>query len=179
MISLGIDLSLTSTGFVKLENGKIIKQDLTKTKPSGDDVVKGLERLLEIVNSVNLDDVSIAVVEGLAFMARNTSALVQLSGLNYLMREKLYYKHIPFTIVAPTTLKKFATGKGNSPKDSILLEIYKRYGISFQNDNLADAYILARIGEALLGEQKITKFQQEVITLLMPQYQLTKSYFKE
>ena len=166
-ISLGIDLSLTATGVIKLQDGKIIQRQLIKTKPTNKDPLEELKRLEIIRDSIDTTDVDIAILEGLAFMARNTTALVQLAGLNYLIRDRLYLDNIPFIIVAPTTLKKFVSGKGNSPKDLVLLETYKRYGVSFKDDNLCDAYVLARIGEALLDKKvKLTKFQAEVIELL-------------
>ena len=53
--------------------------------------------------------------------------------------------------VAPTSLKKFVTGKGNAKKDLMLLSVYKRWGFDTTNDNKADAYGLAQFGRALLG----------------------------
>lgn len=47
--------------------------------------------------------------------------------------------------VPPMTLKKYASGKGNSKKQEMLLQIYKRWGMEFNDDNAADAYALARL----------------------------------
>jgi len=47
--------------------------------------------------------------------------------------------------IAPMTLKKFAAGKGNAKKQEMLLQIYKRWGAEFNDDNAADAYALARL----------------------------------
>ena len=169
MSVIGIDLSLTATGCIVLDKGKIVRRQLIKTKPT-DNIRKELERLFEIRDSIDIADVKLAVIEGLAFLARNTTALVQLAALNYLVRERFYLDDIPFVIVAPTSLKKFITGKGNAAKDAMLLETYKRYGVSFTNDNICDAYGLSRIGEALVNSKiKITKIQKEVINLLKKQ----------
>jgi crossover junction endodeoxyribonuclease RuvC len=43
------------------------------------------------------------------------------------------------------TLKKYAAGKGNAKKQEMLLQIYKRWGIEFNDDNAADSYALARL----------------------------------
>ena len=74
--------------------------------------------------------------------------------------------------MTPTTLKKFITGKGAGPKDVMLLETYKRYGISFLDNNLCDAFGLAQCGVALLKENKepLLSFQKEVCNTLAPQY---------
>lgn len=47
--------------------------------------------------------------------------------------------------VPPMTLKKYASGKGNAKKQEMLLQIYKRWGVEFSDDNAADAYGLARM----------------------------------
>jgi crossover junction endodeoxyribonuclease RuvC len=173
-IVLGLDLSLVSTGCVKIDinTGKITEQKVIRSKPSGPKPIDELGRLLTIVDSIKITaEIKIVVIEGLAYMARNTSSLVQLAGLNYLIRDKFECYDIPFIIVAPTSLKKFITGKGNYPKDQVILEIYKRYGISFDDNNLADAFGLAQCGVALLGKNKIklTQQQKEVVELLKNQ----------
>lgn len=170
----GIDPSMTATGVVLLGDSGFQKTELIKSKKQEGNYGE-LERLTEIRDKACalVDNSSLVVMEGLAFMARNTSALVQLSALNYLIREQLWRWGIPFVIVAPSTLKKFATGKGNAKKDSMYLETYKRWGLSFSDDNLCDAHALARIGEALLMEdiKGLPQFQQETINLLKPQYE--------
>lgn len=177
---LGIDPSLTGTGMVYLENGRMVKKELIKTKPTGDNKVAELNRLMFIARSFDPVGVDIAVMEGVAYMARNTTALVQLSALNYLIREGLYICHIPFVIVAPTTLKKFITGKGNAAKDEIMMDVYKKYHVTLTNDNEADAYCLARIGEALLNKKiKLSKPQKEVIKLLREQLKIYEKYNDE
>lgn len=166
---MGIDPSLTGTGIIVLEQGKIVENKLIKTKPTGDSNVLGLERLLSIRDQINLDGIDMVLMEGLAFMARNTSALVQLSALNYFLREKINSKGIKWYIIAPTTLKKAITSKGNAKKDEMLLEVYKKYGESFSDDNLCDAFGLAKVGEMIAGIVELTKSQKEVVELLKKQ----------
>lgn len=50
--------------------------------------------------------------------------------------------------IPPMTLKKFAAGKGNAKKQEMLMQIYKRWGIEFNDDNAADAYALARLASS-------------------------------
>lgn len=171
MISLGIDPSLTATGIVILNDGKLLEKILIKTKPSEQrTALNELKRLMQIVKRIEgvikKNKIEMVAMEGLSYGARNTSALIQLSGLNYLIRELLHNNDIPFTIVAPTTLKKFICGKGNGGKDVLMMETYKRYGVTLSDNNLCDAYGLAKIAEALIGDIKLTQFQKEVITLL-------------
>jgi crossover junction endodeoxyribonuclease RuvC len=166
---IGIDPSLTGTGIVYLKDDEIVYQELISSKPRGKDVINELERILDIIKRVDIDEdvcPKLIAMEGLAFMARNTSALVQLGYLNYRLRENFYNNKHKFIIVAPTSLKKFACEKGNAKKEMVLLETYKRWGMSFNDDNLCDAYVLARIAQAYSEEINITKTQQEVITKL-------------
>jgi hypothetical protein len=61
--------------------------------------------------------------------------------------------------VPPMTLKKYATGKGTSKKQEMLLQIYKRWGVEFNDDNAADAYALAR----LAGKHQIDVVEAKVV----------------
>jgi len=107
-----------------------------------------------------------------SYASRASTSLSQLSGLNYLIRynfifgdwsEMLKNKEM-FRVVAPTMLKKFVTGKGNTKKDLMLLETYKRYNVYFEDDNICDAYGLSLIAATLCGEMKVTlAYQVEVI----------------
>ena len=174
----GIDLSLTGTGVVLLdEKGELKHQKLIKSKKDGDRPIDELLRLERIRDEVEKEIMSsgwepkIVCVEGLAFMARNTTALVQLAALNYLIRGMLYSLAIDFVIVAPTTLKKFVTGKGNADKNIVLMEIYKRYDQTFTDDNLGDAYGLAQIALSIHdGEFATTQEQKAVLKTLEHQY---------
>ena len=47
--------------------------------------------------------------------------------------------------IPPMTLKKYAAGKGNAKKQEMLMQIFKRWGIEFNDDNAADSYALARL----------------------------------
>ena len=173
--TLGLDLSLTGTGVVILEDGEIKVQKLIKSKPVGDLPISELKRIQKIVQDIELSlcscTIDVAVIEGLAFMVRNATALVQLSALNYMVRAMLDRLGIPFIIVAPTSLKKFITGSGGSKKDVMLMETYKRYGVTILDDNENDAFGLAKVGEELLNPKKkdLPVFQQEVLELLKKQ----------
>ena len=173
--SIGVDLSLTGTGLVCLEDGKLIEQKLIKSKPSGDRPIDELKRILTIAISVqNFIDIykpDIVVIENLAFGIQKTTSLTQLAGLNYFIRSGLYKIGIKFVLVAPTTLKKYVTGNGAAKKDVLMVEVYKRLGVTMLDDNLCDAYSLAQIGLSLLGgnSKDTNKIQKEVISLITKQ----------
>jgi Holliday junction resolvasome RuvABC endonuclease subunit len=70
------------------------------------------------------------------------------------------------TIVAANQLKKFATGSGNAKKSMIPKEIWKRWNTDFNNENLAEAYVLARIAWGMHDGPERTTFQREVCKAL-------------
>lgn len=178
---IGLDLSLQSTGLVILnEKGKIVKQELIKSKKDGEKPVDELRRLMQIreeifrhideTKEIKTNDTLYYAIEGLAFAVKNTTSLVQLAALNYMIREWIEYNEDTFIIVYPTSLKKFITGTGNAKKDVMMMTIYKNYGETFTDDNICDAYSLSVLLMSLINNAKSkNKFQSETIDLLKKQ----------
>ena len=180
MITVGLDLSLQNTGFAIVEdNGSILASGVIKSKPSGDKPIDETRRIVRIAEETvqKIDELlpnknpDIVMIENLAFMARNTTALTQLAGLSHLIRILLEEFKWPVVMVAPSSLKKFITGKGNSDKNIMMMTVYKDYGHEFFDDNICDAFSLAACGMALLGKplKTLTKPQLEVVNLLKNQ----------
>ena len=69
-------------------------------------------------------------------------------------------------LVAPQQLKKFATGSGNTKKELITKEVLKRWDVDFDDTNLAEAYVLARIACAADTQPEMLKFQADVVKAL-------------
>jgi len=69
-------------------------------------------------------------------------------------------------LVAPQQLKKFATGNGNSKKELITKEVLKRWGEDFNDSNVAEAYVLARMAHAVDTRPEMPLFQTEVVDKL-------------
>jgi crossover junction endodeoxyribonuclease RuvC len=69
-------------------------------------------------------------------------------------------------LVAPQQLKKFASGNGNTKKEMLPKEILKRWAVDFNDMNIAEAYVLARIAYAVDADPEMTQFQQDVVKAL-------------
>jgi len=68
-------------------------------------------------------------------------------------------------LVAPQQLKKFATGNGNTKKELLPKEILKRWDVDFNDMNIAEAYVLARLAYAVEARPEgLTQFQWDVVT---------------
>lgn len=107
-------------------------------------------------------------IEGYAPGAKfNRELLGELGGITRLaVHDALHEVCPPPLIVPPTSLKKFATGKGNIPKDNVLMAVYKKWGAEFQSNDLADAYTLARIARAAdLGAE--LEYEKQVLVQLV------------
>ena len=174
---IGIDTSLTHTGWCVLnDKGKVLASGVIKSSPVGDRPEDELLRIQKIVATLDFycDDFNpnYMVIEGLAFSARNSTALVQLSALNYMTRAMATSWGMNFLVVAPTSLKKFITGSGKGDKDQMQMQIYKNYGFEAKDNNEADGYALALVGLAHFGKplKKLNVAQKEVISLLVKQH---------
>jgi len=142
---IGCDLSLTGTGVVVIdENGNIIKEQLISTKSTQLIEVRIIEiwsKIRQIISEYPCVNIHI---EGLSYGSKGASTL-DLAGLNLFIRINLMIMDQKFTIIPPTVLKKFISGKGNIKKNIVLKEIYKKFGKDFSDDNLADAFVLSEI----------------------------------
>ena len=58
----------------------------------------------------------------------------------------------PIALVAPTTLKLYATGDGKAEKRSVVDSTLALYELPSRDDNLIDAFVLARMGVRRLGQ---------------------------
>ena len=153
---MGIDLSLVETGIVCLEDGKILFQDTVKSKP-GEDPLE-VERIQKIARAVTghiaTHKPDLIIIEGLSYGSKNTTSLCQLAKLNFSVEIYCYQMGYHYLMVVPTQLKKFVTGKGTAKKELMLMKVYKKYGLEFDNNNLCDAFCLAKYGEDLIQKEK-------------------------
>lgn len=149
MIIIGIDPSLVHTGLCRLTEGKIKdkKSDLLaiKSKAEGTSIASRFPRMHKIVEQV-IDfciekKPDLLVIEGYAFRAKGR--VFDLGEFGGLLREALLSINTPIIEIEPTKLKKFITGKGRCEKEEMMVEVFKRYKLDFDDDNLCDAFSLA------------------------------------
>lgn len=170
---LGLDLSLTSTGWhygTGLPYGAIEPKLKSPITPNDQNRRLGWIRdtLNETVLQHGIPD--LIVMEGYGYGSMTGNAQAELGGV---IRLFLYEHHFHVgdnvIIVAPTSLKKFATGKGNAEKETMRAYALKHYGFDDLEvkDDVVDAFFLAQIGYVLTGQMEVrNQIQQEVITLL-------------
>jgi Holliday junction resolvasome RuvABC endonuclease subunit len=115
----------------------------------------------EIINIVCKCEDPIVFMEAPAFYAQG-NALVDMGALNFHIRIRLRQMKVPYAVISPTSLKKFVCGatKGTgSKKELMLMMTYKRWGVEFHDNNLCDAYGLARMAHAHYTTPSKTKLR--------------------
>jgi crossover junction endodeoxyribonuclease RuvC len=140
---VGLDFAFANNGIVQLdEDANIITSAVTTTNKKNSDEERLIYIRETIRNMISKDD--IVYLEGLSYSSQG-QAKAQMGAVHYLTRIFLFENGIKYKIVTPSELKKFITGKGQCKKDLILLNVFKKWGVEFDNSDLADAYGLARM----------------------------------
>lgn len=142
---VGVDPSFNGFAIIVLDkDANIIEQKLLST----DSNKEAEERIIELEKEFrfipNIVCLHSICIEGPSFSS-NGAFILQMGALHYYLRIFLLKKGVEFKVIAPGTLKKFVSGDGRAKKDLMLLNVYKKWGVEFADDNLADAYGLARM----------------------------------
>jgi crossover junction endodeoxyribonuclease RuvC len=143
---LGLDLSLTSTGWAIERDGQV--QTGTITTGNLRDCAR-LDRIARIVIGLALQDpaVHLVALEGYAFGRPNQAH--QIGELGGTVRLELWRRDMPFIEVPPSTVKKYAAGSGAAKKEQMLAEAIRRLGYQGSSNDVADAlWIRAVVLEA-------------------------------
>jgi crossover junction endodeoxyribonuclease RuvC len=156
---VGIDPS-TKTGLVVLnESGEVLHKEEITSKMEGDPK-RFMDLTAKIMLRLKYDDV--ICIEGFSYGSKGRGVSTQY-GIGWLIRAELIRNGYSYREVAPSGLKKYATGKGVGKKEDMVLPLYKRWGFEHKSDNVRDAYVLAQIARGLEGAAELTAFQKEVL----------------
>ena len=166
--AVGLDLSLTSTGFVVIAPDGPDSTAIVPPKKGPES--RGVGRLLyirgQLLSLIESFRPDIVILEGYAYGAvAKREAMGELGGVvKIMLHESGYQEGDLLRIVAPKMVKKFATGNGNADKSQMRLDVFKRWGFDSGTDDEADAFVMAKIGKILIDPgEKLTKFQEEII----------------
>jgi len=154
-IVVGLDLSLTATGYAGPDGTRVIKS----TGHKGDTLAQRAARLdtlaCDIFDALDGWEADLVLVEAPSIgQARGSSGSVHdRSGMWWIVVQRIMSAGTGTEVieVPPATLKKYITGRGNAQKPDVRMEIFKRYGLDIRDDNEADAFALRALGLDLLG----------------------------
>jgi Holliday junction resolvasome RuvABC endonuclease subunit len=149
---VGLDLSITATG-VAHEDGS---PDFIGSDRDGD------ARLIDIRDAVRVVIggcppgtrgvnrwVDLAVLEEVPPV--RAKAIAKLGMVHGVVRALLIEVGVPYALVPPASLKKYATGRGGAGKPDMRMELFKRTGEDVRDDNEVDAAWLRLMGLDAVG----------------------------
>lgn len=146
---VALDLSQTSTGVaIWCDPHDYSTTALTNSK-------EGPARLAWIRNEIRhiainpVFPTDLVVLEGYDFGTRHGAH--HAGELGGIVRVDLWEFGVPYVLVSPSELKKYATGKGNSSKSAVLQQAVHRFGRTFKTDDEADALWLLQMALAYYG----------------------------
>lgn len=148
----GLDPSLSSTG-ISTEKGTYTVTFSSKRPPRIGDADDWLRtRILVIQGEVAKAcwPADVVFIEG--FSRGSIQKREELGHLGYEIRKTLSNLGVPYVDIAPTVLKKFATGKGNASKEEVFSAAVQLLGLSpSAKDDEADALWLRELGRHMYG----------------------------
>ncbi|AUG28780.1 crossover junction endodeoxyribonuclease RuvC [Microbacterium hominis] len=168
-IYVGLDLSLTSTGVATIHGDIVTVRRVASKATQGNtsDTAARLDRVVaEILGSIPLTEHTHVAIEGPSYGSVGFGQHVR-AGLWWLVRTELARAGVDTIIAAPSTVKKYATGKGNAGKDAVLAAVVKRYSnVDVTGNDEADALVLAAICARRAGapiEDSLPAVQAEAV----------------
>lgn len=145
---MGIDPSMNSTGVsFRLSDGSLRSLCISSGGRKGMDRISYVRDSLE--NLLDIYTPDLVVFEGYALGFRGASnAIFSLAEVGGVLKLLIYGRGIAILGVPPTSLKLFATGKGNADKTKVGLALKEQVGVSFSSSDQNDASWLLLMGEA-------------------------------
>lgn len=153
LVVVGVDQSLTSTGLAVIDERGFVTIDRIRSKEKGHERVEEiLTRILAHCHDVTEEDGRVVVgIEGLSMGAKGSS-VDKIFGLFHVITHRLWQLEIPYYVAPPSTVKLYATGKGNAGKDEVLSATIRRYpDAEFAGNDQADAMNIAALGARHYG----------------------------
>lgn len=160
---VGIDPS-GETGMVLLDrNGNYL--DGFEIAP---DIENKTVKICEIVEGImdNLELGDVIAIEGFSFGSRGKGIDFQF-GLGHAIRLELYRQNMKWIEVSPTQVKKFATGKGTTKKENMILPINRLWNFEHDSNNVRDAFVLAQVARSVQSGVFVTEYQKDVVEAIL------------
>lgn len=159
---VGLDLSTKRIGFAAAD-GELIS---IRGHAGADDPYRRLHELTrEVARAfvVRPPKPDLVVIEDYSLGSPGRLSLIRLGEIGGIVRTRLFELDMSSVAIRPSTLKRFATGKGGASKDE-MISAARSHGANPMNDDEADAFHLRRMGRAALGlEHPLTDYELDAI----------------
>lgn len=171
---IGIDPSLTCTAVAVFNDMGFVATHRVIVKPRGKSVRNRISRCDMIASKVfgllRPMRVSTICLEGYSYGSRNGGEFLgELGGI--LRRRLMLLDRAPILEVAPTTLKKFITGKGSGKKTAVIARIASEFGHTFDTDDEFDAFGLGLMAK-FIGTLEVPSIKPRIEAIAKVKEQL-------
>lgn len=167
---LGLDLSMTSSGWFLQDDKKKLTYGSFKTKPKdGIDLKRLMLQRDRIVNLFNEYKIEYVGIEQPFLRSFNTEKLY---ALHQFILEVCYTRHIKVVYITPAQVKTYATGNGRAGKNDVIFETKKTLKLTTEriNDDECDAYWVSVLAEKFwkfyykeISEEDLTVPEKNII----------------
>lgn len=125
------------------------ERELFKTR----NFINIVDLISKTINSYIGDGTAIVCMEGISYGSIKSSAVMDLAGLNYLLREKLldFIVVDELIIAPPAEVKRFATGSGNANKE-LMISAFKGSWPDFnlpKLDDICDSWFMSKYAQKI------------------------------
>lgn len=169
MVFLGVDQSLNQPGFALVgEDGTVLRGSSLKVAGNA----RGGKRLSHIVAfmcafvgqhkplAIAMEGASLGSVHR-EFDLGSAFGVVQYAAFRYYGIEPV--------IISPSQVKQYGTGRGQATKEEMLYAVRTAFSFPTDDDNIADAVVLAHIARSIHTQIPCsTRVQQEVVREFLP-----------
>ena len=153
MVSMGLDISTSATGLVVLQANPdhahphlTLEMEISSKQPSG--AARNRDLAMQIMQRIHDHEPDKITIEGYSLNMKNAGSVIPLVELGGIVRLMMHLDEISWYDPTASEVKKFCTGKGNAPKNVVMMNVLKRWGHESKTDNTADAYVCAALGLA-------------------------------
>lgn len=179
-IYIGMDPSLSGFGIVVFDGEDVSSYELKGSLPKNASCAEKTVRVIKMIDGIKeslrccgastVGRKSMVCIEAYAVGLNPMASLVVAELMGVIKVTLLSWYWDICHRIAPSQLKKFATGSGKGSKAGIMLAVYKRWGYDCNgSDNIADAYVLAQIAKCFYEPEGFTKGQQELVAKIKKQ----------
>lgn len=156
---VGIDPSLSGTGLVILDESAnvVLAESFEAGKES--DPSRFIKLSEKIRNHLNPTTDKV-LIEGFSYGSRG-AGVSKMYGIGWMFRIMLEQEKFKWGEVAPTIVKKFGSGKGSAKKEDLILPVYKKWGFESNNNDITDAYIIARMMWSMYNHENLLCYEKE------------------
>lgn len=121
-----------------------------------DTIYNIIEELLRQFRKISSIDSVTICMEGISYGSTHSAAVMDLAGLNYLIRDRLHHHTVVGTLLVtpPAEIKKFFTGDGTAKK-LVIINCFKQLYPNFnlpKMDDIADSYSMSKYAQKIYEE---------------------------